>query len=125
METIIKQQQNIKFRAVTIADLDSIVKLYLKQKSIFDSALTNQFGMPLCVAEWNNKIVEYSSVTTTNTENYNLNTHIDSYFSNNKIDESLLQESEPFFKKEWQNGSNKNLSISITHLVDWLNNSNS
>ena len=125
METIIKQQQNIKFRAVTIADLDSIVKLYLKQKSIFDSALTHQFGMPLCVAEWNNKIVGYSSVTTTNTENYNLNTHIDSYFSNNEIDESLLQESEPFFKKEWQNGSNKNLSISITHLVDWLNNSNS
>lgn len=125
METIIKQQQNIRFRAVTIADLDTIVKLYLEQKTTLDSALTNQFGMPLCVAEWNNKIVGYSSVTITNKDDYNLNIHIDNYFSNYKINKILLQESELFFKNEWQNGSSKNVSNSITHLVNWLNNSNS
>jgi hypothetical protein len=125
METIIKQQQNLNFRAVTIFDMNTIVKLYQKQKETLDSALTNHFGLPLCVAELDSKIVGYSYATTTNTNNYNLNTHIDINFSNDQIDESLKRESELFFKNEWQNGSNKNLSVSITHLVNWLNNSNS
>lgn len=125
METIIKQQQNLNFRAVTISDMNTIVKLYLEQKTTLDSTLTNHFGLPLYVAELNNKIVGYSYATTTNANNYNLNTHIDTNFSNYQIDESLIRESELFFKNEWQYGSNKKLSISIAHLVNWLNNSNS
>lgn len=125
METIIKQQQNLNFRAVTIFDMNTIVKLYQKQKETLDSALTNHFGLPLYVAELDSKIVGYSYAIPTNADNYNLNTHIDINFSNDQIDESLKRESELFFKNEWQNGSNKNLSVSITHLVNWLNNSNS
>ncbi|MBA0884002.1 GNAT family N-acetyltransferase [Flavobacterium undicola] len=125
METIIKQQQKISFRAVTISDMNTIVKLYQQQKATLDSALTNHFGLPFYVAEIDRKIVGYSYATPTNANNYHLNTHIDTNFSNNQIDESLIRESELFFKNEWQNSHYKNLSISIAHLVNWLNNSNS
>lgn len=125
METIIKQQQNLCFRAVTIADLDSIVKLYQEQQSTLDATLTKQFGLPFYVAEFNNKIVGYSYATPINSENYSLKTHIDTNFSKHPIKENLMRESEQFFENEWQNGEYKNLSISITHLINWLNNSNS
>ncbi|MFA9188685.1 hypothetical protein AAGV33_15430 [Flavobacterium sp. FBOR7N2.3] len=124
METIIKQQQNLCFRAVTIADLDSIVKLYQEQQSTLDATLTKQFGLPFYVAEFNNKIVGYSYATLINSENYSLKTNIDTTFSNHPINENLMRESEQFFENEWQNGEYKNLSISITHLINWLNNSN-
>lgn len=125
METIIKQQQTLCFRAVTIADLDRIVKLYKEQKSTLDSGLTKQFGLPFYVAEFNNKIVGYSYATPINSENYNLKTHIDTTFCNYPINESLMRESEQFFERQWQNGEYKNLSVAITQLIKWLNNSNS
>lgn len=125
METIIKQQQNLCFRAVTIADLDRIVKLYQEQKSTLDSGLTKQFGLPFYVAEFNNKIVGYSYATPINSENYNLKTHIDTTFCNYPINESLMRESEQFFERQWQNGEYKNLSVAITQLIKWLNNSKS
>jgi len=125
METIIKQQQTLCFRAVTIADLDRIVKLYQEQKSTIDSGLTKQFGLPFYVAEFNNKIVGYSYATPINSENYNLKTYIDTTFCNYPINESLMRESEQFFERQWQNGEYKNLSIAITQLIKWLNNSKS
>lgn len=125
METIIKQQQNLSFRAVTIADLDRIVKLYYEQKTPLDAALTKQFGLPFYVAELNNKIVGYSYATPINSENYNLKTHIDKTLSNEYISENLVAKSADFFEKEWQSGNYKNLSVAITQLIKWLNNSNS
>lgn len=125
METIIKQQQNLSFRAVTIADLYRIVKLYQEQKSTLDSVLTKQFGLPFYVAEFNNKIVGYSYASPVNSTNYNLKTHIDTTFCNYLINENLMRESEQFFEKQWQNGEYKNLSITINQLIKWLNNSNS
>lgn len=125
METIIKQQQNLCFRAVTIADLDRIVKLYQEQKSTLDSVLTKQFGLPFYVAEFNNKIVGYSYASPVNSTNYNLKTHIDTTFCNYPINENLMRESEQFFEKQWQNGEYKNLSVAINQLIKWLNNSNS
>lgn len=125
METIIKQQQNLSFRAVTISDMNAIVKLYQEQKTTSDSALTNQFGLPFYVAELDSKIVGYSCATTNNSNNYQINTYIDSPFSNASVNESLAQESADFFKNEWQNGHYRNLSTAINQLVNWLNNSNS
>lgn len=125
METIIKQQQNLNFRAVTISDMNAIVKLYQEQKTTLDSALTNQFGLPFYVAELNCKIVGYSCATTNIPNNYQINTYIDSPFSNDYVNETLAQESAIFFKNEWQNGHYKNLSTAINQLVNWLNNSNS
>lgn len=124
MGTIIKQQQKLSFRAATISDMNTIVKLYQQQKTT-DSALTNHFGLPFYVAEMDRKIVGYSYATPTNTNNYHLNTHIDTNFYNDQIDESLIRESELFFKNEWKNSHYKKLSVSIAHLVNWLNNSNS
>ncbi len=132
METIIEQQQNLNFRAVTISDMNAILKLYQQKKTTSNielseknSTLTNQFGLPFYVVELNNKIVGYSYATSTAVNDYSLNTTIDATFSNYSIDKSLIQESEPFFKKEWQNGEYKNLSVAITQLIKWLNNSNS
>lgn len=125
METIIKQQQKLSFRAATISDINTIVKLYQQQKTTLDSALTNHFGLPFYVAEMDRKIVGYSYATPINANNYHLNTHVDTNFYNEQIDESLALESALFFEKEWQNSHYKNLSISIAHLVNWLNNSNS
>ncbi len=124
METIIEQQQNLIFRAVTISDMNTIVKLYQQQETTANSALTHQFGLPFYVAELDRKIVGYSYATSTAADNYSINTTIDATFSKYSIDESFIRESELFFKKEWQKGHYKKLSISIFHLVNWLNNSN-
>ncbi|MEY2868501.1 MAG: hypothetical protein RIR01_956, partial [Bacteroidota bacterium] len=35
METILKQQQNLSFRAVTITDLNAIISLYQQQNTSF------------------------------------------------------------------------------------------
>lgn len=125
METITKQQQNLCFRAVTIADLDRIVQLYQEQKTTLDSALTTQFGLPFYVAEWNNQIIGYSYATVTISNEYSLKTNIDTTFYKYPFNENLMQESALFFEKEWKNTSNKNLAVAIAQLVNWLNNSNS
>ena len=128
METILKQQQNIIFRAVTITDLKCIIKLYEQQQNIPFSGLNipfdTHFGLPLYVAECDNKIVGYSYARLESDE-YCLDSNIDSRFSDFSIDESLMQQTELFFKKEWQSNSNKNLSVAISQFVNWLNNSNS
>lgn len=127
MESNSTQQQLLNFRAVTISDLNAIIGLYQQQNTSFtesNSLFNHHFGLPLYVAELNNKIVGYSYATI-QSEDYCLKTHIDTTFSNHSIDESLIQESETFFKNEWQNASNKNLTIAIDQLVNWLNNSNS
>lgn len=128
MESNSTQQQLLNFRAVTISDLNSIIRLYEQQQNIPFSGLNipfdTDFGLPLYVAELNNKIVGYSYATI-QSEDYCLKTHIDTTFSNHSIDESLMQESKAFFKNEWQNASNRNLTIAIDQLVNWLNNSNS
>lgn len=127
METILKQQQNLSFRAVTISDLNSIIDLYQQQNTSItesNSQFNHHFGLPLYVAELNNKIVGYSYATI-KSEDYCLKTHIDTDFSNHPIGESLMQESEAFFKNEWQNSSNRNLTVAIDQLVNWLNNSHS
>lgn len=124
METILEQQQKISFRAVTISDMNTIVKLYQQQKkTTANSALTNQFGLPFYIAELDTKIVGYSYATSTTDNDYSLNTTIDATFSKYSIDKSFIRESEQFFKKEWQKGHYKKLSVSIIHLVNWLNNS--
>ena len=124
METILAQQQNLSFRAVTISDINTIVKLYQQQKTTANSALTNQFGLPFYVAELDSKIVGYSYANATTENDYSLNTIVDVSFSKYSIHESFIRESELFFKKEWQKEHYKNLSASIFHLVNWLNNSN-
>lgn len=128
METILQQQQNLSFRAVTISDLNAIVKLYQQQETnsfTENTTLTNQFGLPLYVAEWNNKIVGYSYAAATNSNDYSLKTNIDTTFSHYPINENLMLESKLFFKSEWQNSTNKRLTTAINQLVNWLNNSNS
>lgn len=127
METILKQQQNLSFRAVTISDLNAIIGLYQQQNTSItetNSAFNHHFGLPLYVAELNNKIVGYSYATI-QSEDYCLKTYIDTNFSNHPIGENLMLESEAFFKNEWQNTSNRNLTLAIDQLVNWLNNSNS
>lgn len=124
METILQQQQKLNFRAVTISDMNAIVKLYQQQKTTVNSALSYQFGLPFYVAELDSKIIGYSYVTPTTTDDYSLNTTIDTSFSKYSIDENLIRESEPFFQKEWQKEDYKKLTASIVHLVNWLNNSN-
>lgn len=124
METIIEQQQKISFRAVTISDMNTIVKLYQHQKTKVNSALTDQFGLPFYVAEMDSKIIAYSSATSTAVTDYAINTTIDTAFLKYSIEESFIRESELFFKKEWQKEQYKKLSVSIVHLVNWLNNSN-
>ncbi len=123
METTKKQKQQFKFRAVTITDLTKIVKLYQEQKTKENSILTNQFGLPFYVAELNQKIVGYSFATASIENNYKIKTLIDSYYFDDTINKSLAEESVLYFKNEWQNNSNKNLSKTINQLVKWLNNS--
>lgn len=128
METSIQQQQNLNFRAVTITDLNAIISLYQQQNTsliIEKFPLTNHFGLPLYVAECEDKIVGYSYATVTKSDEYYLNTTIDTSFSNNLMNENLIRESELFFKNEWQNGTNRNLTAAIIQLINWLNNSNS
>ncbi|MES2238844.1 MAG: hypothetical protein V4497_01160 [Bacteroidota bacterium] len=128
MESIIEQQQNVSFRAATITDLNTIVNLYQKQESNSStetSAITNHFGLPLYVAECDNQIVGYSYASATNSDDYCLKIHIDTPFLNYPINDNLMRESELFFKNEWQNDSNRKLSVAIVQLVNWLNNSNS
>jgi len=127
MESNSTQQQNLSFRAVTLSDLNAIVKLYQQQQttvSTDNSPLTNHFGLPLYVAECNNQIIGYSYAATNQPNDYCLKTHIDTNFSKSPINESLMLESEVFFKNEWQNASNRNLTVAIDQLVNWLNNSN-
>lgn len=128
METILKQQQNLSFRAVTITDLNAIISLYQQQNTSFTESnlqFNHQFGLPLYVAEWDNEIVGYSYVATTNSDDYCLKTTINTTFSNYPINEHLILESEIFFESEWQNDSHKKLKIAIDQLVNWLNNSKS
>ena len=120
--------QQLSLRAVTITDLNSIVKPYKQQKEESFSekqSLTNHFGLPLYVAEWKNQIVGYSYAAIANTNDYLLKTTIDPCFSDYLIKEDLIVKTEDFFKNEWQNGSNKGLTSAINQLVNWLNNSNS
>ena len=127
MESNSIQQQLLNFRAVTISDLNAIIGLYQQQNTSFtesNSQFNHHFGLPLYVAELNNKIVGYSYATI-QSEDYCLKTHIDTSFSNYSINESLMLESEVFFKNEWQNASNRNLTVAIDQLVNWLNNSHS
>ncbi|KDN54022.1 hypothetical protein [Flavobacterium seoulense] len=128
METILKQQQNISFRAVTISDLKSIIRLYEQKQNIPFSGLNipfdTDFGLPLYVAEYDDKIVGYSYVTLDSDE-HALHTNINSKFSDTLINENLMKETEVIFKNEWQNNSNKNLSAAISQFVKWLNDSNS
>ncbi len=128
METILKQQQNLNFRAVTITDLNAIISLYQQQNTSFTESnlqFNHHFGLPLYVVEWDNEIVGYSYVATTNSDDYCLKTTINTTFSNYPINEHLILESEIFFESEWQNDSHKKLKIAIDQLVNWLNNSKS
>lgn len=128
METILKQQQSISFRAVTISDLKSIIRLYEQKQNIPFSGLNipfdTDFGLPLYVAECDDKIVGYSYATLQSDGHY-LDSNIDERFFDSFIDESLMQQTKMFFKNEWQNNSNKNLSTAISQFVKWLNDSNS
>lgn len=129
METIIQQQTDLNLRAATVSDLDYIISLY-QQNETFEteinsnSRFTNDFGLPLYVAEFKNKIIGYSYTTATNSGEYNLKTHFETSFSNHPIKEILMDESNIHLEKEWKNNSNKNLAVAIAQLVNWLNNSN-
>lgn len=124
METVLHQQQTLNFRAVTISDMNTIVKLYQQENRTVNSTLNHHFGLPFYVAELDSKIVGYSYATSTTENDYSINTTINVTFSKHSIEESFIRESQLFFKKEWQKGNYKNLFVSIFHLVNWLNNSN-
>lgn len=129
METIIQQQTDLNLRAATVSDLDFIISLY-QQNETFEtetnnnSRFTNDFGLPLYVAEFKNKIIGYSYATARNSEEYSLKTYFETSFSNHPIKEILMAESNIHLEKEWKNNSNKNLAVAIAQLVNWLNNSN-
>ncbi|MGM8362549.1 hypothetical protein ACSV4D_11605 [Flavobacterium sp. ARAG 55.4] len=128
METKPEPDQNLILRAITIADLPTIVKIYKQQKNATtklkspDMPLTDQFGLPFFVAERDSKIIAYSYVMLTSGNNYNLNAAIDSTLSGNSIVGYLIKESEIFFKQQCQKGMFKNLNTTTQRLINWLNN---
>ncbi|KQB43782.1 hypothetical protein RCH33_270 [Flavobacterium daejeonense] len=120
METTAQQQANFNFRAVTIADLDTIIKLYQEQKK-GNSKFNQHFGLPLLVAELNDKIVGYSYASNSNSNVYQLKTYIDTAFEHYFLQENLIQKSELLLKEKGKNLVHKNLDSSITRLINWLN----
>ena len=120
METTAQQQANFNFRAVTIADLDTIIKLYQEQKK-GNSKLNQHFGLPLLVAELNHKIVGYSYALINTSDDYELKTHIDTTFEHYTLQENLIQKSELFLNERGKKSAYKNLDSSITRLINWLN----
>lgn len=136
MVTPANDQKDLKFREVYLSDLSPIISLYRKTEVQHPHAaaaaaagkLDTHFGLPLNVVEWNKKIVAYSFVSISETEQAEVKWRIDQEFKETSLETQLSDFAAKRYQATAENPARKNLSDpksirnSINRLVDWLNN---
>jgi hypothetical protein len=133
MATPTNDQKDLNFRDVYLSDLSPIISLYRKtavQHPHIAAAdkLDVHFGLPLNVVEQNKKIVAYSFVSISETEQAEVRWRIDQEFKETSLETQLSDFAAKRYQAKAENQTGKDLSDpqsirnSINRLVDWLNN---
>jgi len=130
MEATEHSEEKITFREVYLSDLKSVINLY--QRTFLNEPakgsgieLTNDFGLPVGVAERNKKVIAYASVHIDHEGTTTFQIHADGKSESEEISVNLNHFSLKQFGKVWgtgeELGSGTPVKNAIARLVDWLN----
>lgn len=125
------QHQEFKYRSVYLSDLKSIINLYSENNGAQNtvhhakSKLTNDFGLPLSIAELNQKIIAYSSVHIDKSGKAAIKICTNNESGNTQFIEQLEHFTKNKFHENWGKNqdtiSEQQIKQAIENLISWLN----
>jgi len=117
-----KISNETNYRKVYLSDLRKVMNIYQENRTDIEK-LTEQFGLPLAIAESSNELIGYAAAKLNELEEVEFASYYKNGVSQSEIQPFLEQQARNTFNSTFNNGpeAGKMLKQSSQKLVKWLN----